>query len=57
MDMDRAREIVRAQIEKHRIISACASELDMDPLARDHAEIAEALEKILGELDGVAKDV
>ena len=57
MDMDRAREIVRAQIEKHRIISACASELDMDPLARDHAEIAEALEKILVELDGVAKDV
>ena len=57
MDMDRAREIVREQIEKHRIIAKCASELKMDPLARDHAEIAEALEKILGELDGVAKDV
>lgn len=51
MDMDRAREIVRTQIEKHSIIAKCASELDMAPLARDHAEIADALKLLLGEAE------
>lgn len=48
MDMDRAREIVREQIEKHRIIAKCASELKMDPIARDHNDIADALKLLLG---------
>ena len=51
MDMDRAREIVREQIEKHRIIAKCASELKMDPLARDHGEIADAMGMLLGETE------
>lgn len=48
MDMDKAREIVREQIEKHRAIAGYAEKIDVPMLANEHTEIAEAMELLLG---------
>lgn len=47
MDMDRAREIVREQIEKHRTIAQRAEAIGVPAFARDHNDIADALAALL----------
>lgn len=47
MDMDKAREIVREQIEKHRTLAKRAEQLGVCILADDHREIADALHLLL----------
>ena len=47
MDMDRAKEIARDQINKHRVIAKHAVGLEMYLTANEHTELAEALETVL----------
>ena len=56
MDMDSAHKIALEQLEKHRSIAKFAHEIGEFTIANDHRDIAEALEKILGKIDGVAKN-
>lgn len=47
MDMDRAREIVQDQIDKHWKINESAVKLGEHKIALEHLNIAEALETVL----------
>lgn len=47
MDMDRAREIVHDEMEKHQTLAKRAEQLGVYILADDHREIADALRLLL----------
>ena len=47
MDMDREREIVQDQIDKHWKINAAAVKMGEHKMALEHLNIAEALEAVL----------
>lgn len=47
MDMDKARDIVYREVEKHKITAKAAKELNLPAFEKDHMEIADALELLL----------
>lgn len=49
MDINRARYIVRGEVEKHKKIAKAAKELNLPTFEREHMEIAAALELLLEE--------